>query len=87
MYTQHASKGGVGFLGNELSDHYANWGAFSLVFDRSFLSPPLGTFSQHGLPIFGKLKICEFRHPLSRNEHNNIAVTPIYDYYAYSSPF
>ena len=70
-------KGHMGFLGNKVSDHYANWGAFSLVFDRSLLPPPpLGPFSQHGLPIFHKLKIREFRHLLTRHEHNNIAVTP-----------
>ena len=33
-------KGHVGFLGNEVSDHYTSWGAFSLVFDRSLLPPP-----------------------------------------------
>ena len=27
-------KGHMGFLGNKVSDHYANWGAFSLVFNR-----------------------------------------------------
>ena len=33
-------KGHVGFLGNEVSDHYANWGAFYLLFDRSLLPLP-----------------------------------------------
>ena len=70
-------KGQVRFLGNEVSDHSANQGACSLVAPRSLLPPlALGTFSQHGLPIFHKLKIREFHHLLPRHEHNNIAVGP-----------
>ena len=39
-------KGHVGFLGNEVSDHYANWGAFSLLFNRSLLPPPPSWYLQ-----------------------------------------
>ena len=77
----------VGFVGNEMADHYANRGAISLVFNISLPPPSLGTFSQHGIPFFHKLKICEFRHLLPRHGHNNIAVSPSYNYSASSSWF
>ena len=49
--------------------------------------PPLSIFSHHGFPVFHKLKISEFCHLLPRHKHNNIAVSPSYDYYASSSWF
>ena len=56
-------------------------------FQQITTPPPLSTFSQHGLRIFHKPKIGEFRRILPCNEHNNIAVTPSYDYYASSCWF
>ena len=77
----------MGFLGNEVSDHYASWGAFSLVLNRSLLPPPSQQVPSTRPPSLSQTQIPRVCHLPPRHEHNNIAVTPSYDYYAFSSWF
>ena len=87
MYTQHGSKDTWGSWATKFPITTQTGGPFPWFSTDHYPPPSLGSFSQHGLPVFHKLKVREFRHLLSLHEHNNIPVTPGYDYYASSSWF
>ena len=72
---------------HEIADHISQWAAVCLHFDLSLLLPPLKTFSARGLPLLQKVRCSNFRHLLPRHSHNNIAVTPSFNFYDSSSWF
>ena len=81
-------KGHAGFQGNECSDLFSRWIAYSSSSSPELLPPPpLGTVSFGSLPVCHRLTASVSRALIPRHHHYNIHVPSSFFFYNHSSWF
>ena len=81
-------KGHAGFQGNECSDLFSKWIAYSSSSSSELLPPPpLGTVSFGSLPVCHQLTTSVSRALIPRHHHYNIHVPSSFFFYNHSSWF
>ena len=81
-------KGHAGFQGNECSDLFSKWIAYSSSSSPEFLPPPpLGTVSFGSLPVCHRLTTSASRALIPHHNHYNIHVPSSFSFYNHSSWF
>ena len=81
-------KGHAGFQGNECSDLFSKWIAYSSSSSPELLPPsPLGTVSLGSLPVCHRLTTSISRALIPRHHHYNIHVPSSFFFYNHSSWF
>ena len=81
-------KGHAGFQGNECSDLFSKWIAYSSSSSPELLPPPpLGTVSFGSLPVCHRLTTSVSRALIPRHHHYNIHVPSSFFFYNHSSWF
>ena len=81
-------KGHAGFQGNECSDLFSKWIAYSSSSSPELLPrAPLGTVSIGSLPVCHRLTTSISRAPIPRHHHYNIHVPSSFFFYNHSSWF